>query len=240
MRRKAILDAVRLLVPSRLRQMLIKRRLSKQHGVIITGSEEPIVFVKSSFGRNCRIACPIYIGDSNLGDYSYVEPFCRLSSTDVGRFCSIAPFCVIGPPSHPLNRLSSHPAFYLRNAPLGYVFVDESDDESADVRTRIGNDVWIGAGAFVRRGVTIADGAVVGAGAVVTKDVPPYAIVGGAPARLIRYRFDASTVRGLLRLQWWKRDDGWLRRHASQFSDVRGVLEAAEPQEKAVERMGAS
>lgn len=232
MRRNVILDTVRLLVPSRFRQMMIKRRLSKEHGLIITGSDEPIVIVKSSFGRNCRIACPVYIGESNLGDYSYVEPFCRLSSTDIGRFCSIAPFCVIGPLSHPLNRLSSHPAFYLRDERLGYVFVDESGDESADVRTRLGNDVWVGVGAFVRRGVTIADGAVVGAGAVVTKDVPPYAVVGGAPARLIRYRFDPSTIRKLLRLQWWKRDASWLRRHASQFGDVEQVLKAAEPQEQ--------
>lgn len=228
----ASLRFLRLLMPTRLRQAIIRRRLSRLYGLKVAGHQDPIQVMASTFGRHCRIASPIYISDSSIGDFSYVEPFCRLCSTDMGRFCSIAPFCMIGPPSHPVDHVSTHPAFFLRCEYYGYTLLDESRDDWEGVRTRIGNDVWLGAGAFVRRGVSIADGAVIGAGAVVTSDVPPYAVVGGVPARIIRYRFDHATISRLLRLEWWNRDAHWLRQYAHLFSDVGRVLAEVEPQEQ--------
>ena len=87
-------------------------------------------------------------------------------------------------------------------------------------RTRIGNDCWIGDKAFLVGGISIGDGAVVLAGAVVTKDVPPYAIVGGVPANIIRYRFDDTTISLMLKSQWWNKSPKWLRDNWKLFSDI--------------------
>ena len=122
----------------------------------------------------------------------------------IGKFCSIA--CrakfLFNSANHTLSSLSTYPF---------PIFFDEWGLEKSDVAAAwdrkgdivIGNDVWIGYEAVILAGVTIGDGAVIGARAVVTKDVPPYAIVGGVPARVIRSRFPEETVKALLRLKWW-------------------------------------
>ena len=145
---------------------------------------------------------------------------CRVSATDVGPFCSFAPNCLVGSPGHPLEFVSTHPAFFLNDRRFGYDFIAESRDASEGVRTTIGPDVWLGAGAVVRRGVTIGEGAVIGAGAVVVKDVEPYAIVGGIPAKPIRYRFDEATREALSASRWWEQGEAWLRENAERFDRV--------------------
>jgi acetyltransferase-like isoleucine patch superfamily enzyme len=87
----------------------------------------------------------------------------------------------------------------------------------------IGNDVWLGANVIVLDNITIADGAIVAANSVVTKDVPPYAIVGGTPAKLIKYRFDEADIAFLLEYQWWDKDINWLRENLSLFHDIRNL-----------------
>lgn len=220
-----LIGLLRAAVPDRVRTERVNRRLIAEHGFVIAARDEPITIKSSSLGRHIRLSPPVFIDHCTLGDYSYLEPYCRLSATDIGKFCSIAPYCVIGPPSHPLDRVSCHPAFYVHNPRLRYTFVDTSDDPSAGVRTTIGNDVWLGASVLVRRGVTIGDGAVVGGGSVVVKDVPPYAIVAGVPAKTIRYRFDQPTIDRLLALRWWDRDESWLRANAADFPHVQRILE---------------
>ena len=137
--------------------------------------------------------------------------------SSIGRFCSIANNLVAGQTEHPTNQLSTSPVFTtpLPEWGLGafsfenHAMISEAQRKAGEEmahrggKIRIGNDVWIGEGVFIRRGVTVGDGAVIASRAVVTADVPPYAIVGGVPARVIRYRFEPEIIEALLQLQWW-------------------------------------
>ncbi|WP_295728103.1 CatB-related O-acetyltransferase [uncultured Muribaculum sp.] len=140
---------------------------------------------------------------SSIGDYTYIGPNSRVVYSTVGKFCSIAGEVCLGLATHPLTYISSSPIFISTNNATGHRWTTKNVDFHEYVPTKIGNDVWIGTRAIIMGGITIGDGAVVGAGAVVTKDVPPYAIVGGIPAKIIRYRFDSGTIDVLLRLKWW-------------------------------------
>ena len=146
------------------------------------------------------------------GAFSYTHsPFDI--DTSIGRYCSIAWGVRIMGSAHPSGWASLHPfsnnphpllgvRAYFSDAGLPQPDVIEFDQGPQQIS--IGHDVWIGAETLIKRGVTIGDGAVVGARSLVTKDVPPYAIVGGAPARIIRYRFDQPTINALQASQWWR------------------------------------
>lgn len=117
----------------------------------------------------------------------------------IGAYCSINKHAKIGTlGNHSLETVTTFPFKYI----TGMVFEDEFEDKT-NKKIEIGNDVWIGTNAIILPGVKIGDGAVIGAGAVVTKDVPPYAIVGGVPAKLIRYRFEHNIIQSLLEIKWW-------------------------------------
>lgn len=138
---------------------------------------------------------------TRLGRMSYVSS-ARVSRAEIGRFCSIGFEALIGLGDHPATLLSTHPAFYSNLGQSGFTF--SRSQQFGEFKTiRIGNDVWIGARAIFLGGVTVADGAIVAAGAVVTRDVPPFAIVGGVPARILRYRFDEAVREALLDWRWW-------------------------------------
>ena len=129
----------------------------------------------------------------------------------IGRYSSIAPEVVIQSDNHVMNRLTTCPLKY---------FIEGSRDTStaAQKDIAIGNDVWIGRRAIILPGVSIGDGAVIAAGAVVSRDVPPYTIVGGVPARVIKKRFDDGTIKKLLSLAWWDMPPDRLNRNKKQFS----------------------
>lgn len=155
-----------------------------------------------------RQHCRIY--DSMLGRYTYVARNTLIQNTEIGAFCSISEGCNIGMPEHPTTMASTSPVFldggnYLSTNLSNYHFDDCP-------RTQIGNDVWVGAGAKIKSGLIIGNGAIIAAGAVVTKDVPPYSIVGGVPARIIRYRFDESTISQLEMIRWWDLSDDILEK----------------------------
>ncbi|WP_081973256.1 CatB-related O-acetyltransferase [Paracoccus sanguinis] len=168
----------------------------------------------------CRI-----FHDFSIGAFSYLSGGFFYHS-HIGRYCSLASDLHVGQGNHPTNWLSTHPFQYQRlKYTVGAGYADRdiyyADLETADnstvtkpERTVIGNDVWIGYGAYVRNGVTIGDGAVVGARSVVTKDVPPYAVVVGHPARIIEYRFDEAICARLLQSRWW-RFAPWQLRHVN-------------------------
>ena len=131
----------------------------------------------------------------------------------IGKFCSIA--CgakfLFNSANHALGSLSTYPfPIFYDEWGLDGKNVAAAWDNKGDIT--LGNDVWIGYEAVILAGVTIGDGAIIGARAVVTRDVPPYAIVGGVPARLIRRRFDEATIESLLALQWWDWEPERIRR----------------------------
>ncbi|HUN60011.1 MAG TPA: CatB-related O-acetyltransferase [Candidatus Binataceae bacterium] len=157
---------------------------------------------------------------AQIGDYSYLGRSCNVSAAAIGKFCSIASEVYIGLGSHPLEPfVSTHPIFYLRKPDQHWNLADrDCREEYAD--TAIGNDVWIGLRAAIRDGITVGDGAIIASGAIVTKDVPPYAIVAGVPARIVRYRFPPETVEQLLEFKWWDRDENWLMENWRMFHDA--------------------
>ena len=122
-----------------------------------------------------------------------------------------------------IQYVSVHPAFYSTRGQAGFTFVKEQKfDERMDrnYHTIIGNDVWIGDSALIMEDVHIGDGAIVAAGAIVTKDVPPYSIVAGVPAKVIKARFLKEKIDWLEKFKWWEKDLEWLKNHAELFSDL--------------------
>lgn len=137
----------------------------------------------------------------------------------VGSFCSIGPGAVIGGLGvHPLHMISTNPVFYSTLRQCGMTFSDANYFTEMEP-VSLGNDVWVGANALILSGIRVGHGAVIAAGAVVTKDVPDYAVVGGVPAKVIKYRFTDEEIALLLRLQWWALPDSVLSAHVKLFRD---------------------
>ena len=166
---------------------------------------EPTVKLREvSIGVCCEVLGDTAIEYSEIGDYSYLGPGCMVADAKIGKFCAIAAQVRIGAPNHPLDRPSQHrftycPEYYNADTERDHAFFR---DRRAD-RVVIGNDVWIGHAVIVMPGVTVGDGAVLAAGAVVTRDVAPYTIVGGVPAKPIRERFNRDIAAQLSRIAWW-------------------------------------
>lgn len=156
---------------------------------------------------------------ASIGAHSYISSNTDIENAEIGKFCSIADNCRIGMSGHDLNFLSTSPLFTQRENALQERWINKDilQYKEESERVIIGNDVWIGSHALIKGGVSIGDGAVIAAGAVVVKNVPPYAIVGGVPASIIRYRFEKHIIDKLLSLQWWNKDDEWLKNHIDLF-----------------------
>ena len=184
-----------------------------------------ILYLQIPSVKNCQLDTTSKVGQKSnvlnvkVGKYSYIGRNNGVTNAQIGNFCSIGSFVTIGGGVHPLNRISTSPLFYDEgNDWKTSEYISENNKEVDQLLTVVGNDVWIGDYSYIKAGVTVGDGVIIGAGAVVTKDVPPYAVVGGVPARVIRYRFPEEVIGRLLELKWWDKDHEWLKKHVSLFA----------------------
>jgi len=165
----------------------------------------------------------VVISSSSLGAHTYVQKKSTIFNAQIGRFCSIASQVSIAPGIHKTDGVSCHTSFYQKSTPLLKVYSTE-DSFRTFSKVVIGNDVWIGERAIIMDGVNIGQGAIVAAGAVVTKDVVPYAIVGGVPAKLIKFRFSDKVIEDLLKSKWWNFSDKWFHKHFKKMQNVSAFL----------------
>ena len=180
--------------------------------------------------RNSTLEGPIVIGSrvsiikSQIERYTYLASSSSVINASIGPFCSIAHGVYIGLANHPVHGISTSPIFYSNLKQLGVSWRDQAAVvESLPVS--IGADVWIGANALIKGGVKIGVGAVIGAGAVVVNDVPDFAIVGGVPAKLIRYRFPVDQQNIILESKWWNLPEEKLKNRIDNWEDPVAFLD---------------
>lgn len=157
----------------------------------------------SLIGSHTHILRNVTLNHVNIGSFTYIGEDCIFQNTSIGNYCSISRevFCGLG--NHPLDSFSTSPLFYRRKNTFGLEIVRQDSEYEEYQPIHIGNDVWIGARAIIKDGVTIGNGAVIATGAIVTKDVPDYAIVAGVPAKIIRYRTSEENIKKQIDSKWW-------------------------------------
>ena len=187
-----------------------------QRKLLFPAIRESHIHSKSSVASGCDIN---YL---TMNKYSYIGRNTYVYKAKIGAFCSIANNCQIGAPSHQLSYVSTSPVFCQNRNTLKTNF--STLEAPCDAFVNIGNDVWIGASVIIKNGVTISDGAVIGMGSIVTKDVGPYEIWVGNPARKVRDRFPEDIKRELLKIKWWEYEDNQLVKVANTFSDPKEFL----------------
>ena len=182
----------------------------------------------SSFEGNNYVGNFSHVQNCEIGKMTYLGSNCKILYAKIGKFCSFANGVKIIFGAHPTNTwISTHPAFYSRSNCCGVSYSSKNlfeeykyIDESKKYMVAVGNDVWVGTDAKITGGVTVGDGAIILAGAVVTKDVAPYSIVGGVPAKQVGTRFEAEDIEFLLNLKWWDKSPEWLAENAKHFNNI--------------------
>lgn len=205
--------------------VMIWHRL-KNHSLIIEfRAKAPL---KAKFEGYNKLSHHAYFS-GELGYASYVGANSVVVGK-IGRFCSIAEEVTFLTKTHPVKEyVSTHPAFYSIKKQSGFTYVDrqlfneEPLLDNSQYGIEIGNDVYIGYGATIIAPCRVGNGAIIAAGAVVTSDVPAYAIVGGVPAKIIKYRFSIDSIEYLETIKWWGKDSAWLSKKASFFSSIKSL-----------------
>ncbi len=196
--------------------------------------EKP-VFHEGVFIHDCKIGEWTEVGpncwlvETTLDDYSYVVGDNQIIYTEIGKFANIASHVRINPGNHPMERVTLHHITYRRR--MYGLGEDDADffQWRRDHKCVIGHDTWLGHNVVVMPGVTVGTGAVVGSGAVVTKDVPPYMIVAGVPAKPIRLRFPEAIAEKLLKIAWWDWDRATLEERFDDLMDTQKFVEKYAP-----------
>ncbi|MCW3083813.1 MAG: maa [Bacteroidetes bacterium] len=175
----------------------------------------------STFGNYNTIYKYARLQNVEFTDFATVGRNAQLQNVKMGKFSGIGPFSYIGLAAHPAEKfVSPHPLFYSTLGQSSGLVIVEKDLFNEYEPTYIGSDVWVGNGVSVIQGITIGNGAIVAAGAVVTKDVAPYSVVGGVPAKLIRYRFTPEQIDFLQEFKWWDKDLDWIKANKDLFLDI--------------------
>lgn len=195
----------------------------RQHSV-----QSRSVGLRTKIGRHVIIRAGAEVSPAvEIGDYSYISgPRSYVEAARIGKYCSIARATTIGVSGHTLHFVTTHPIIIDPS----YGFVPTAFPEEQKPAPEIGHDVWIGMGSFVMRGVRIGHGAVVAANSVVTRDVAPYSVVAGNPARHIKYRFDEDIIAALLKIQWWNWPEQDVKAAAADFYDIAAFVRKYSPQ----------
>ncbi|MES2256310.1 MAG: CatB-related O-acetyltransferase [Pseudomonadota bacterium] len=178
-------------------------------------------------GKGAVLRTGVYVASGTaIGDHTFINEWTRIDpgTRSIGKYCSISHNVKIGVGPHPFDFFTTSPAFY--EPQRGFVARLLYDEYAAGGYAEIGNDVFIASNAIVLAGVKVGNGAVIAAGSVVTKDVDPYLIVAGVPAKPVRYRFPPETIQKLLDLRWWDLPPEMVARHAAQGFDIEAFIVA--------------
>lgn len=201
-------------------KFLIKNRKYKTLKIHRTST----IDIFSTIGEFVTIGKTSTINNCKIGSYTYFASDCKFFNTEIGKFCSIGPGVRSGMGIHPSNTfVSTHPAFFsiAKQAQISFV----NRNYFTELRPiKIGNDVWIGANVLILDGVKIGNGAILGAGAVITKNIPDYAIAVGVPAKVVKYRFDKREIDFLLKDQWWNKDIKWIEKNYKYFHNINDYI----------------
>jgi acetyltransferase-like isoleucine patch superfamily enzyme len=173
---------------------------------------------KSTFGKYVLLNSNVSIVNSHIDDHSYVNNNTKIKNTKIGKFCSIGANVDIVLGGHPIDFVSTHPAFYSDKQKFK-TFSDKTYIKEFE-NVVIGNDVWIGKNVIIPGGIYIGNGAVIASGAVVTKDVEAYSVVGGVPAKFIKYRFEKETRTKIEQSRWWNKPEVFFENNFKDFMDV--------------------
>lgn len=169
-------------------------------------------------GKKITLQQGCFVYSKKIGNYTFINKNCVIEKSveSIGSFCSIAYGCKLGLANHPTDWVSTHPFAYDKK----YGFVEKTKHEIAATAPKcvIGNDVWMGANAIILAGVKIGDGAIIGANAFVNKDVEPYSIVTGTPAKHQKFRFDKKTIDQLKKVEWWNWSEQKLKENIELFN----------------------
>ena len=219
--------------------ILEKSRIGEKSKVISSkigfrfSQDENTICANNEIGNNCSLGKNAVVVNSTCSDYvsignnvvlfdSFIESHTYVAqdvlgyNVKIGKYSSIGPRVIFGNGDHPVHKLSTSPEFYTPKSSTGHSYVNAILFQEF-LPITIGNDVWIGANVYIKHGIKIGDGAIIAAGAVVVKDIPPYSIYGGVPAKEIKKRFNNEVIEILANVKWWNWDDDKIKDSLSLF-----------------------
>jgi acetyltransferase-like isoleucine patch superfamily enzyme len=217
------------IIPTRIKHFIITLFHQYKYNLIV-GKKTYIS--SSKFGNNCAVGDNCNITNCVIDKYSYITDNSKISCAKIGKFCSIGNNLRIGMATHYFEQfVSTSPIFYSKYTNLKKSFVNKNKiithkfvDKSNLHYVEIGNDVWIGADVTILDGIKIGDGAIIGASSLVTKNVDPYTIVGGVPAKTIKLRYSKTQIKKLLKIKWWNKNEKWISSNSNAFLNIKKFI----------------